>query len=182
VLIISMSLKGVAGLDIQSGYKFPFSLWVPEINKTRGAVLPAFYGHMFSAEFIGSHPNVQVANIDLHSPRLSAYASYEDGALSRIAVVNLNLWNRKTDPPRPSEHITLSVGGDTKIIKVKKLTSIQGGSAQAPNITWGGMQWTYENDGKAVSVLNDTQVLPVHRGIVDIQVKSSEAVMIFLQK
>ncbi|RDW57804.1 hypothetical protein BP5796_12605 [Coleophoma crateriformis] len=176
---------GVSGLDIQSGSKFPFSLWLPATNETNGTVLPAFYGHMFAAEFIGSHRNVQVANIDLNSSRLSAYAAYEDGALSRIGIVNLHLWDRETGSEpleRPSENIILGIGGNIKTVIVKKLASVNGGSARAGNITWGGMQWRYENGAVAERVLNDTVVQDVQGGNVEVEVKSSEAVMIFLQK
>ncbi|RDW58666.1 hypothetical protein BP6252_13142 [Coleophoma cylindrospora] len=176
---------GVSGLDIQSGSKFPFSLWLPTTNETNGTVLPAFYGHMFSAEFIGSNRNVQVANIDLNSPHLSAYAAYEDGALSRVGIVNLHLWDRETGSEpleRPSENIILEIGENVKTVTIKKLTSVNGGSARAENITWGGQQWKYKNGGVAERVLNDTVVQDVQGGNVEVEVKSSEAVMIFLQK
>ncbi|OCL05021.1 glycoside hydrolase family 79 protein [Glonium stellatum] len=141
---------GVAGINMQSGVSFPFSLWHPKINDTPGEVLPAFYGQIFAAEFIGVHDNVRLANIDLNSPFLSAYATYEDGALTA---------------------------------RVEKLTSPDGGTALASdNITWAGMQWTYENNGTGVSVLNDTQVLQVQNGAIDLKVNASEAVMVFLQR
>ena len=75
------------------------------------------------------------------------------------------------------------MGADAKAAKVKKLTSLYGGTEFASdNITWGGMQWTYESNGTGVRVLNDTQVLPARKGRVDFEVHASEAVVVFLQK
>lgn len=169
---------------MQSGISFPFSLWHPKTNDKPGAVLPAFYGQIFAAESIGAQGNVRVANIDLNFPFLSAYAAYEDDVLARIAIVNLHLWSGKTgNSTRLPQNIALSVGADTKTAKIKKLTSPHGGTAVASDqITWGGMQWTYESNGTGVRVLNDTQVLPAHEGKVDLEVLASEAVIAFLQK
>ncbi|KAK2806702.1 hypothetical protein FQN50_005696 [Emmonsiellopsis sp. PD_5] len=175
----------VAGINMQSGINFLFSLWRPKIEEKPGVILPAFYGQIFTAEFVGAGSNVQVANMDLKTDFGSAYAAYENGKLARIAIVNLNLWSRSEDgdDSRPFETFSLSVGSEVKSVKVKKLTSPKGGSA-TPNdqITWGGMQWTYDNKGIGKQIVDDTEVLPVKNGQVDIKVNESEAVIVSLQR
>jgi hypothetical protein len=180
--LYSMSI-GVRRINWQSGLTFPFALWNPKYKHKDEDVPPnvheAFYGHTFSAEFIGKASNVSVCNIDLDRPFMSAYAAYDNGNLGRVAIVNLHLWSNDTQP-RPHKNVTLTLKASTTSVKVKKLTSLHGGIAKADNITWGGEQWTATNEGKPQSVLNDTVTLPVSGGKVDIPVKDSEAVMVFV--
>lgn len=182
--LYSMSI-GVKRINLQSGLTFPFALWNPTYtnkNKTIPAsVHAAFYGQIFSAEFIGDSENVRVSNIDLHHPYLSVYAAYDDGKLGRVAVSNLELWSANDTKPRPQKNVTLDLGAEPKSVKVKKLTSPAGGTAGVDNITWGGMQWTAASGGKGVQVLSDTVTLPVTEGKVEADVKASEAVMVFLE-
>lgn len=182
--LYSMSI-GVKRINLQSGFTFPFALWNPTYtnkNKTIPAsVYPAFYGQMFSAEFIGDSENVRVSNIDLNRSFLSVYAAYDDGKLGRVAVSNMELWSAKDAKPRPQKKVTLNLGTQSKSVDVKKLTSPGGGTAGVGNITWGGMQWTAKSGGKGVQVLNDTETLTVTQGEVEVNVKASEAVMVFVK-
>jgi hypothetical protein len=125
-----------------------------------------------------------VTNIDLKDNFFCVYAAYDNKKLARIAINNLNLWSgdRKSAASRPSKKVKLSIGDDAKSIEVKKLTSPFGGTAStAQNITWGGMRWTADSHGQGVQVLNDTVTLPVHEGVMDVEVCASEAVMVFVR-
>ncbi|RMZ46452.1 hypothetical protein CA14_008247 [Aspergillus flavus] len=173
---------GVHGISMQSGTKFPFALWHPQYNNTAGAVLPAFYAQIFAAEFIGSHGNVTVANIDLGQPHLSAYAAYEGANLARLAIINLELWDgrHESQEKRHSKQMLLHVPAGTDSVTVKRLTSPAGGMARSSNqITWGGMQWTYENEGRGENVSTGAERLSVKDGTVHIAVNASEAAMVF---
>lgn len=167
---------------MQSGTKFPFALWHPQYNNTAGAVLPAFYAQIFAAEFIGSHGNVTVANIDLGQPHLSAYAAYEGANLARLAIINLELWDghHESQEKRHSKQMLLHVPAGTDSVTLKRLTSPAGGVARSSNqITWGGMQWTYENEGRGENVSTGAERLTVKDGTVHIAVNASEAAMVF---
>ncbi|KAB8223197.1 hypothetical protein BDV33DRAFT_228660 [Aspergillus novoparasiticus] len=173
---------GVRGISMQSGTKFPFALWHPQYNNTAGAVLPAFYAQIFAAEFIGSNGNVTVANIDLGQPHLSAYAAYEGARLARLAIINLELWDgrHESQEKRHAKQMLLHVPAGTDSVTVKRLTSPAGGTARSSNqITWGGMQWTYENEGRGKNVSTGAERLTVKDGTVHIAVNASEAAMVF---
>lgn len=178
----SMSI-GVKRINWQSGF-FPFSLWNPEYTKNKttvpASVHAAFYGHLFAAEFIGKASTVGVHNIDLNRPFLSAYSAYDNGKLGRIAIVNFEAWSKGDSPSRPSKNVTLNLTSSTSSVKVKRLTSKQGALAGPENMTWKGKQWSAENGGDAQLLLNDTETLPVAGGTVNIAVKASEAVMVFV--
>lgn len=126
-----------------------------------------------------------MANIDLNRAFLSAYAAYDGDTLSRIAIANLELWSDSNSfpPQRPSQKVVIPVrNAAVKTVEVKKLTSPHGGTAAAnQSITWGGMRWSDENDGKGVQVLNDTEILHVRNKQVEVEVSASEAVMVFLR-
>lgn len=167
---------------MQSGVKFPFSLWRPYYNNTAGAVLPAFYGQVFAAEFRGPENNLSVANIDLGLAHLSAYAAYDGEKLARVALVNLELWDGHHSRPSSRNHtsITLDIPAGTKKATVKKLTSPSGGTArETDQITWGGMSWTYQNGGKAENITNGLEELTVKGGAVKMKLGASEAAIVF---
>ncbi|KAJ5083921.1 hypothetical protein NUU61_008500 [Penicillium alfredii] len=175
---------GVAGISMQSGALFEFSLWRPDYNKKPGAVLPAFYGQVFTAEFLGTHKDVSVANLDLNKSYLSAYAAYEGKTLARVAIVNLELWDGHADnkPKRPSQEIELGVPVGTEKVTVKRLASPMGGTAlPSDQITWGGVEWTRKSNGKEHKVDDKgTEELTVKNKKVQVKVDASEAVMVFL--
>ncbi|KAL1602678.1 hypothetical protein SLS60_006096 [Paraconiothyrium brasiliense] len=180
--LYSMSI-GVQRINWQSGLGFPFALWNPQYEhngKTVPAsVHPAFYGHIFVGEFVGKTGNTRVKHLELGKPFLAGYAAYDAGKLARIVFVNLELWS-EGDGERLEKKITLDVGVGVSEVSIKRLTSKMGGTARVGNITWGGVQWTVGNGGKEVEVLNDTTTVPVNRGMVEIGIKPSEAVMIQL--
>lgn len=175
---------GVQRINLQSGLTFPFALWNPKFTvgniTTPASVRPAFYGQMFAAEFRGDAEDVRIFNRDLNTPFLSAYAAYDGGNLTRVAVVNLRLWNEDDPKARPHKTVALKIGKAATSVMVKKLTSIKGGSASAGNITWGGFQWRAANGGVGKQVLNDIETLPVKDGLVELNLKASEAAMMFV--
>ncbi|KAE8371340.1 hypothetical protein BDV26DRAFT_276305 [Aspergillus bertholletiae] len=173
---------GVRGISMQSGIKFPFALWHPQYNNTAGAVLPAFYAQIFAAEFLGSKGNVTVANIDLGVPHTSAYAAYEGTHLARLAIVNLELWDghQESQQERHTRQILLHIPTGTDSVSVKKLTSPAGGMARSSDqITWGGMQWTYNNEGRGEMVGSGAERLTVKNDTVQLSINASEATMVF---
>ncbi|KAE8313097.1 hypothetical protein BDV41DRAFT_588419 [Aspergillus transmontanensis] len=177
-----VNLEGVLGSALWQEPIFPFALWHPQYNNTAGTVLPAFYAQTFAAEFIDSNVNVTVANIDLGQPHLSAYAAYEGANLARLAIINFELWDGRHEiqEKHHSKQMLLHVPAGTDSVTVKRLTSPAGAMAGSSNqITWGGMQWTYENEGRGKNVSTGAERLTIKDGTVHIAVNASEAAMVF---
>ena len=164
-------------MSMQLGLGFGYSAWQPiELNGTAPHVQAPCYSQVFVADFIGTAPEVQVSNIDLKRKNLSAYAGYESGKLAKVAVVNLDEWNSTTPRPRPVQAITLPIPQEVSQVKVEKLTGP--GASSFDHVTWAGMSWTYANKGLGEQALNDTAVVEVVNSTVQLEVQSTEAVLV----
>ncbi|KAI1405351.1 glycoside hydrolase family 79 protein [Hypoxylon fuscum] len=183
--LYSMAI-GVSRINYQQLMHAGYNLWLPVASAGHKAqVFSNFYSQPFIADFIGSSGKTRVAKLDVsgnNAPdNLSVYAAYEDNVAKRIAVANLNYWNKTSDGDRPSVTLDISVPKDVKSVKVYHLNSPQGAGADADNITYGGSQWTYESLGKEVkNVTKDTEEIAVKNGIAQVQVLHSEAVLVWL--
>ena len=157
-----------------------FSAWQPvhltetEIGSphTRGP----YYGIILIADFIGKAPDFRVKNIDLNSNNLSAYAGYNSGSLTKLAIINLDIWNPKAGELRPTQKVTLDLPEHVSTIEVQKLTGPAVDSFD--NMTWAGLEFTYENRGVGVKVLNNTETLKVYNKTVEVGIQASEAIVV----
>jgi Glycosyl hydrolase family 79 C-terminal beta domain len=157
-----------------------FSAWQPvpltrtEIDSphTRGP----YYGMILVADFIGKTPDFRVKNIELNHKNLSAYAGYNSGSLAKLAIINLDIWNPHAGAQRPTQKVTLDLPEHVSTIEVQKLTGPAVDSFD--NMTWAGMEWTYENRGVGVKVLNNTETLEVHNKTVEVSIQASEAIVV----
>jgi hypothetical protein len=75
------------------------------------------------ADFIGKALDFRIKNIEVKDNTISAYAGYESGSLSRVAIVNLDVWN----PPNASGKRPMQVTMDLtdhhiSTVEVQKLT------------------------------------------------------------
>ena len=130
-LLYCMSV-GVNRINSQLGVVFDFALWNVDFEDRRNnTVNAAFYGQIFAAGFIGPSENDQVTEVH-SSDLLSAYAAYDNGKISQVAMVNLELWS---GGPRPNQTFTLK--SNAKSVTVKRLTSSHGGDSRE-DIMWGG--------------------------------------------
>lgn len=127
--------------------------------------------------------------MDLHSDYYSAYAAYESGDLSRLAILNLHTW----DPPnststtagieaiagRPSTTFNFGVLPGYTAATVELMTAA--GATSNTSITVGGMSYDYDlAQGKGVRVGKDV-VLKLEPGedrpfILDVE--ASQAVIV----
>ena len=161
-----------------------FSAWQPvHLNRTeidtphtRGP----YYGMVLAADFIGKASDFRVKNIQLKAGNLSAYAGYTSGSLVKIAIINLEVWNPKVGAKRPVQEINLDLPRHVTTIEVQKLTGPGVDSFQ--NITYAGMEWTYENRGVGVKVVDNTEILKVNKGTVGVNIQASEAIMVTLKQ
>lgn len=157
-----------------------FSAWQPvqltttEINAphTRGP----YYGMVAIADFIGKAANFRVKNVELKEKNISAYAGYNSGSLSKVAIVNLDVWHPKAGTERPTQKISLHLPNHISTAEVQRLAGPNVDSFQ--NITWAGVEWTYENKGVGVNVLNNTETFKAQNSEIEFNIPASEAVIV----
>ncbi|KAJ7127578.1 glycoside hydrolase family 79 protein [Mycena crocata] len=115
-------------------------------------VQPTYYAAIIAAEFRGRADKVQIAELVVDHPRISAYAAYEGSKLVRALFINSQAFLQgKTN--RTSIHLDLGFtgGGKGPTMTVKRLAI--GHADDVSGLTWGGK--TYETQsGRAEGKLN----------------------------
>ncbi|KAI1135968.1 glycoside hydrolase family 79 protein [Hypoxylon sp. FL0543] len=184
--LYSMAI-GIARINYQQIMHAGYDLWLPVASAGYEAqVFSNFYSQPFVADFIGSSGKTKVAklNISCDNPpaNLHVYGAYEDNVAKRIAVANLNYWNKTSSGvDRPSVTLDLPVPKGVQSVKVYHLNSPLGAGAAADTITYGGSQWTYKSLGEEVkNVRKDTETIAVKNGFASVGVQNSEAVLVWL--
>ncbi|KAI0893678.1 glycoside hydrolase family 79 protein [Annulohypoxylon nitens] len=184
--LYSMAI-GIARINYQQIMHAGYDLWLPVASAGYDAqVFSNFYSQPFVADFIGSSGKTQVAKLDISGSNppanVAVYGAYEDNVAKRIAITNLNYWNKTSSgTDRPSVTLDLSVPDGVESVKVYYLSSPLGAGAAADNITYAGSQWTYESLGEEVkNVVNDTKNITVSDGVASVTVQNSEAVLVWL--
>ncbi|KAK6949021.1 hypothetical protein Daesc_009093 [Daldinia eschscholtzii] len=184
--LYSMAI-GVARINYQQIMHAGYDLWLPVASAGHEAqVFSNFYSQPFVADFIGSSGKTRVAKLEVsgdNAPEdLAVYAAFEDSKAKRIAITNLDYWNKTSSGfERPSVTLDLKLPEDVKSVKVYHLNSPLGAGAAADTITYGGSQWTYKSLGEEVKdVRKDTEQITVKNGVARVTVQSSEAVLIWL--
>jgi hypothetical protein len=187
---------GVRRVHMHQGTDYRYASWQPvHTNNTRIGTKPPYCGNIAVAAMMGDLTlhQVQIANIPMTSELESAYAAYVNGALDRIAIINMREYNYTLngagavfDPvARPSQLYTFSVSAESgPEIGVQRL--IANGSDAVSGISWNGLSYNWELDmGKPVRLYNVTigETAKVVNGVVSVSVKDSEAVILnFLRR
>ena len=177
---------GVARLNWQQIMSAAYDLWLPvESDGQQAQVYSNFYALMFVSDFIGCSGTTKVTKFEIAAapPNLAAYGAVQHGVVKRLAIANLDYWNLTSSHlPRPSVTIDIKLPWfDFGHVKVTRITSPDGAGGAADNITYAGSQWTYASMGKEVGgIRNDTEMLAVRNGGVQVMVSSSEAVIVDL--
>ncbi|KAJ9157257.1 Glycoside hydrolase family 79 protein [Pleurostoma richardsiae] len=184
-LLYVMSIN-VTRVNMQMGKDFAFSAWRP-VNSTNGTtpqVLGGWYGHVFVADFMGPGLDVsttlRVQELKTGNDNVTAYGGYHDGKLTRVALTNQQLWEANSTTARQTETVQLALPSATATsVTVKRLTG-PSGDAQS-NITWAGLDWPYSTEGTVVEAKrDDTQVLQVQNGTVNVIIEATEALLVYL--
>lgn len=155
-----------------------FDHWQP------GRVQGGWYGHVFVADFIGRDTGNNLRVYELgeldggEDADLVGYAGYENGQLAKVAVVNLRLWDGDHPRNRPKGKITLNLEGveDGTEVTVRRLTGPSG--VQTSGITWAGLDWPAECNGKETLKSNTTAKAKVTGGKVNVTINATEAVLL----
>lgn len=176
IVLYAMSV-GIERINYNNG-PYPFALWQVDdpATKNTAAVFDAFYPYIAASEFLGPSGQTRVSELTLPPsvPDLVAYAAYEgtDAKLARLALINYGATNQTLTLSLPS--------GTTGSVGVKRLTTAPppGGGA---NFTWGGIEWSPENDGVGQLARNDSDYkVGVNGGAAVVTVVEGEAVVVSL--
>ncbi|KKY20831.1 putative glycoside hydrolase family 79 protein [Phaeomoniella chlamydospora] len=98
-MLYCMSMN-MTRVNMQLGVWFPFTAWTPiEYLGKPPHILGSFYGNLFIADFINKVGNLRVHQFKEAIPisereKISAYAGYHHGELSKIVILNLEFWNQ----------------------------------------------------------------------------------------
>jgi hypothetical protein len=186
-MLYSMTV-GVNRVHIQSGYGFNFSLWQPnEFAGSPAAVYANYYAHVFVASLIGRSGAMQAIELDVSptSDTHTAYAAYDNGALSRVALVNMDYFDGTTSDAssRSSTNFTVAVPQGVKDYTIHTLTAPEGAMAiDTAGIFFAGQTYTLEQDGMAQmnSTVSTISNGTVQDGQVTVTVAASEAVILYM--
>lgn len=178
---------GVDRVHLQQLLSAPWNLWIPdESEMVKPQVLPNYYSQPFLADWIGNCGNTSVTEIKVDGGKddggLSAYAAFEKGELTRVAIVNFDYWSNSTSnmttTERPVQTVRLALPDGVCNAVVQRLTA-PGGAYANSSLTWNDLQWTYPT-GREEKVGNTSLSLSVSNGGIDVPVAASEAVMVNL--
>ena len=184
--------QGIRRTHMHQGTNYRYAAWQPvDTNITTKGTKAPYYGSVAVAAMMGNESAagiVQIANLVLPSEFEAAYAAYVDGALARIAVVNLIEYNYTTNgtaPPPVREEATYSFGGLAGIVGEGEMVGVQrlmaNGSDAISGITWDGFSYNYELDeGRPVRLANVTvgEQVPVVNGTVTVRLPYSSAAIL----
>ncbi|KAG4221887.1 hypothetical protein PC116_g29637, partial [Phytophthora cactorum] len=112
--LYSMAI-GVARINYQQIMHAGYDLWLPVASAGHEAqVFSNFYSQPFVADFIGSSGKTRVAKLEVsgdNAPEdLAVYAAFEDSKAKRIAITNLDYWNKTSSGfERPSVTLDLKL-------------------------------------------------------------------------
>ena len=146
---------GVHRLHHQSLLSSYGALWLPhKSSSVEPQPFAAYYGVLMAAEFVG--PGTKTKVCQLPNPTgadgnfFGAFAAYDDGSLSRIALFDLQEYN-STNGARPANTVMLTnLGSSATTATVKHLNSQAGTSGTPDTISYDDNQYPYSNLGKAV--------------------------------
>ncbi|KAF4121390.1 hypothetical protein GMORB2_1797 [Geosmithia morbida] len=186
-VLYSLSI-GVRRFNFQQIMHSGFDLWLPVTSSGLDPqVFATFYAQPFLGDFISNSGKTTVSKVTINggdaNPNLVAYVAYNDNQPQRLAVINLDYWNRTSSGiERPVTEVTFTVSEAADTVHVDRLSSPDGAGADASTIAYAGSQWTYESLGKEVKgVRDDSDEVQGEDGTFTVKVPSSEAVIINLQ-
>ncbi|KAJ5336963.1 hypothetical protein MYU51_006263 [Penicillium brevicompactum] len=186
--------QSIRRTHMHMGTDYRYASWQPiETNKTTVGTKAPYYGNVMVAAMLKKESDgddVQVVNLPTSEETNAAYASYVNGHLARIAVVNMQQFNYTDEETgaiselsdRRSTRYTFQIPtGSAKSLSVQRLMA--NGSDAITGITWDGWSYNYELDnGKPVRQSNVTigELVIVKKGVVEIELPYSSGAILNL--
>ncbi|KAM3414650.1 hypothetical protein BST61_g9809 [Cercospora zeina] len=188
---LTLITGGLERWHMHQGTNYRYQPWQPieTRNTTRGTKAP-YYGNIATAAFLGDLTKARPQIVDLCLPGdfQSAFASYIDGRLAKIAAINLQSYNAsadndyKTSGERPASNFSFQVPRQYRSASLQRLTA--NGSDAITGVTFDGFSYAHELDeGRPVRLNNVTigEQVEIKRGEVTVEVPDSSAVVLNLQ-
>lgn len=168
--------QNITRIHFHQGTGYRYASWLPIYYKGVGpTVKPPYYGNIFVAKFLGSS-GTRVINIDLSSEYNSAYAAYEHGRLSKLAIIDFHEYNPGDSATRPSSTFEIA-SNSFKSATLEFLTAP--GATFNTSITVGDVSYDYDlAKGRGVKVGNTTKKVKPVDGVFEIPLSYSEAVIV----
>lgn len=156
----------------------PYTPWIG--YGSNAAVQGPFYASPYVATFVGNSSAATTVNIISNTTLYPAYAAYDGGRLSRLALLNLDYWSSNASTTaRPTHTFTLSVPSAVKTGHVSQLSSPDGATGQAPSMAFAGTQWSLASNGRPVpNQRSDSFDVQASAGVLRVPVPASEAVIV----
>lgn len=179
--LYAMSI-GIARINWQQIMHSGYDMWLPiDSAGFERRVYSNFYAMPFVGDFIGIGGGSRAVQLQTGVENVVAYASYVEDKPARIAIINLNIWDKVDGTERPSVTLALQLPEDVSEVKVDILSSPEGAHASGDSMTYAGSQWTSESNGQEVKgVRDDSYTLGVEGGKAEVKICSSQALLLHL--
>lgn len=172
---------GIRRMNIQQSTGFSYASWRGvDYNGLPAAVLPPYYAHPFVADVLGNSGSTRVANINTGRDTFSAYGIYDGSTLKRIVLMNLREYNSASGGSRPSTTVSLSAGGWNGRVTIERLTAPDAHVQDASKISWRGLSWTKQSNGKSYQSAQTTSSTTSSKGRLSVSLPDSSAVLLTL--
>ncbi|MCJ1309933.1 hypothetical protein MMC25_003594 [Agyrium rufum] len=183
--------QGIQRVHMHQGTNYRYASWQPiQTNITTKGTKAPYYGNIAVAAMIGESTvnRVQIENLPLPSIFEAAYATYVNGSLSRIAVINMVEYNYTINgtalrPKRPNATYSFQLPAAYKaktVVGVQRL--LANGSDALTGITFDGYSYNYElKNGMPVKLENVTTgetVMVQPGGVVSVTVPYSSSAIL----
>jgi hypothetical protein len=162
--------QGIQRVHMHQGTDYRYASWQPiATHQTTIGTKAPYYGNIAVAAFLGDLTAGRAVHV-VHLPlagdsQHAAYAAYVGGRLTRLAALNLRMYNYTINgtssvpnpQPRPCRRFAFAVPGlrDGQTVRVQRL--LANGSDAVSGITWDGWSYNYELDrGRPVRLRNVT--------------------------
>ena len=76
-------------------------------------IQPQYYAAIIAAEAIGDSSNTQVIELSITDTRISGYAFYQGGQLTKVILINSLAFLTNTTTARPITHVQLTFANGT---------------------------------------------------------------------
>lgn len=185
--------QSIRRTHMHQGTDYRYASWQPvQTNKTSMGTKAPYYGNVMVAAMLSGNTSskknttddVRMVNLPLQYETEAAYATYVNGYLARIAVINMREYNYTAlaqRRPTAKYSFQLSQPAPTELAVQRLMAN---GSNAVTGITWDGWSYNYElKGGQPVRLHNVTvgEMVPVSKkGIVEIELPWSSGAILNL--
>ncbi|RDL31202.1 (Trans)glycosidase [Venustampulla echinocandica] len=183
---------GIRRVHMHMGTNYRYQAWQPiQTDLATLGTKPPYYGHVAVAAMMGNLAGGQetrILHIPMENERESAYATYVDDKLARVAIINMRQYNYTVNGtslvlnpiPRPNREYTFQAPKECSgTVSIQRLYA--NGSDAISGISWDGWSYNWELEGGKPVKLNNVTVgetAKVESGLIRVNVLDSSAVIL----